>query len=723
MIRRRLPPLLLAVAAPAAFAQQEEPIVTVTGSNTARIERYGTSGDAAFTPYPTTGTTGFDAFTVEANWITKYVKWKANVDAVVNDSTYRSTERGFVPERLAVAHENGDVAIPYRVEAGDFYGFTTNRTLQRPLKGGSLDLQPGETGRQSILLFAGAFASNWRDVHWHEDNSMGLSWLCTFNPTKNPLNASVNLLRNERSPTVNGVTDRRTQQVATVNLNGDFSKETPQPWLKGWSWEAEASRLRGDHEDLGDGGRDKRDSGYFAQVLKGQEKGTYDAKVRLERYGMDFRPFGGSVIPDRRSGEAYLGWTTLGDGVHFEARAQDWRDNAESGNPLDTRTFGAKTYGTLSASGLTIYADVFRQTVERRDASVDQTTLSATGSVKFPVMSWAGELGFVLQKLDDALQPQASPRTHELSFTLTKEMMVAGGWKMTLTPGVVWRNVTNTPAGHRDLRGSLSLEMKRDDKQVFRLMANREGQDPTGAPDVATINLGLEYRHRIGQHEFGVDYVAFERKPEGTQNTRAYRAGLQWTYYLDKPPPMYSFGAPIALAAPAAAFARDLGVLTLPLGIDVDAALARIADAGFGAAARQPSSFVYETRVMPDVEGRQRLVVTHEAGRVERVAVIVSLAPGSAPSDAGRAYDAVMRAMIQQFGRPSATREEGTFGPGFANDLAMGRLARVAEWRLADGVLRVGIPRRLDGVARVEIQHARTLGSLRDSSWSLESIR
>ena len=45
------------------------------------------------------------------------------------------------------------------------------------------------------------------------------------------------------------------------------------------------------------------------------------------------------------------------------------------------------------------------------------------------------------------------------------------------------------------------------------------------------------------------------------------------------------------------------------------------------------------------------------------------------------------------------------------------------EWNTERGAVRLGIPRRLDGIARIEIHHARAFGSHRDTNWGLEAIR
>ena len=80
------------------------------------------------------------------------------------------------------------------------------------------------------------------------------------------------------------------------------------------------------------------------------------------------------------------------------------------------------------------------------------------------------------------------------------------------------------------------------------------------------------------------------------------------------------------------------------------------------------------------------------------------------------------RALIDRFGRPASTFETGTFSATFASDVAAGRLVRIAEWKTERGTLRLGIPRRLDGLARIEVHHAATVPSARETAWGLDAL-
>ena len=88
-----------------------------------------------------------------------------------------------------------------------------------------------------------------------------------------------------------------------------------------------------------------------------------------------------------------------------------------------------------------------------------------------------------------------------------------------------------------------------------------------------------------------------------------------------------------------------------------------------------------------------------------------------------RAFERVRKALLDRFGPPAASFEEGAFDAGFVNALGAGRFIRVMEWQAGAGRLRFGIPRRLDGEPRMELQYARAFGTPRDAHWSLEALR
>jgi hypothetical protein len=703
----------LAIAVPAALAQE----VAVSGTNTVRAERYETRGNPLGTPYPVTTSTGYDEFVLNLAWQPSgFDRWRGLVAGVANDSPYRSPDRGVVPERIAFARENGESAIPYRAEAGDFFAFTSLRTQQRPLKGAAVELQPASARadvRTSFLVFGGAAQNSWRHLQWDDDNTIGVSWLTEIGASR----LAANVLRNARDAGGSTGPGRRSQTVASLAAEAPFV-------LGGTRWraEAEAATLRGDHDGAGSDGRDKRDASLFAQLSGSAANASLAWRLRGERHGQDYRPFGAAVTPDRRAAEAHLSWTTAGY-FSWRARLQDFRDGYETANPLDSRVAGLAASGPVPALGGSLNVDAFRQELGRRDGSVDQRNTVANAFLARPFGSTVAQVGLIYHRVDDRVQSGASPRTRQASLTLLHPLDL-GLLKGSIGPGFTWRETSGGVSATRDIQATLALALAGGPHRLA-LNAGRLAQDPTLAanPDVATINFGLDYRYRWRQHEFGADVTVFDRKPSPGERTEAWRAGITWTWHFDAVPA--ASARPVAtVAAASGPVTRDAGLLAaIAPGDDLAASFARLAVSGLAGGTRQAGAVVHEARLLADVDERQRVVIAFDGDRVERSALVISLAPSGSADDAGRLYDRVRRSLIDRLGRPTSTFEQGAFGPGYANDVAAGRLIRIAEWTTDRGVIRLGIPRRLDGAARIEIHHARAFASPRDTAWGLEAIR
>jgi hypothetical protein len=711
---RALAASIVATSSLAVHAQLQE--ISVSGTNTLRFERYDSRGAIGTSPYPFSVDTSYDEFIFNLGWQpTAYDRWRGLIAGVANDSPYRSMDRDLVPERLLLARENGEAAIPYRLEAGDFFAFTSFRTQQRTLKGLSVELQPvsaNENLRSSILLFGGAFQNSWRHLQWGDDNTMGLSWLTELADTR----INVNLMRNERDTQAIG---KRSQQVVSLAAETPFKLGRASMRV-----EAEVASLRGDHDGAtGTPAFDKSDTGSFLQLSGYYPGSTLNWRLRGERYGQDYRPFGAIVTPDRRSAEAHVSWTAPSS-LHLRARLQDFRDQNESGNPLDTRVAGFGASGPLAALSATMNLDVFNQTLERNDRSIDQDTFVANLLVSKPVDVWLVQTNLLYQRQKDHVVEGNNPRTKQVGLTVLRPVN-AGSWSGSIGPGLVWRDVSGFPFATRDISATLALNLAGGPHRIA-LSAGRIAQNPalSSSPDVATVNLAFDYRFRTGRHEFGFDLTVFDRKPKPGEKTEAYKAGLTWVFNFDRVAQSPVRTAPTIVSAPTTPLVRDASLIgNIPPGADIESTLKRLADAGIAGGIRQGDATVFETRLLNEVEQRQRFVVVSTAGGVDRAGLIVALNDTGSADEASRVYDRVLRALIEKFGRPTNTFETGSFGASFANDVTTGKLIRIAEWTTSAGTLRLGIPRRLDGLARIEVLHARSFGSPRDTNWGIELLR
>lgn len=135
---------------------------------------------------------------------------------------------------------------------------------------------------------------------------------------------------------------------------------------------------------------------------------------------------------------------------------------------------------------------------------------------------------------------------------------------------------------------------------------------------------------------------------------------------------------------------------------------------------RQWGELVYaDYKVFTDIPQRQRLVLEPGDEKVKRAALLIDV-DSSIPGQIGDVLDRVRRTLIEQLGAPTEVDERGTFGPHLAERHRAGLFTRTTQWQLPGGIVRLGLPRRLDGRLRVEVHYAAMMGRLRDPSWGLD---
>ena len=156
----------------------------------------------------------------------------------------------------------------------------------------------------------------------------------------------------------------------------------------------------------------------------------------------------------------------------------------------------------------------------------------------------------------------------------------------------------------------------------------------------------------------------------------------------------------------------------LTLGLEHAEALAK-ARAAFGRESRTWNRHsVFEVVRLDEIAQRQRLVLTREDDRLARLTLLVD-----ADSATGfDVYERVRRVLIERFGSPAEVYEVGRPGPDLAAEVQLGQVVRAMEWRLPEGILRLTMPRRLDGRLKIEVSLADSFSPLRANDWGLDLI-
>ncbi|MEM7504319.1 MAG: hypothetical protein AAF417_19925 [Pseudomonadota bacterium] len=695
------------------------PHFDLNGEITARYEQYGREGATGASPFQFTGEQHFVELNLNlSRRFSAYETLRGSAFGLVNDSRYRNgTNRGAFFERLNLTWEKGDSAIPFRAQAGDFFGFLSLRTLQRGLKGGQIELQPRmELFDQptSIVLFSGNTEPLYRSFEADEDLYTGASWLVTDSRLGN---WSVNLVNNYRKDDqVNNLSDR-SQWTGSIAGRHQFE------WSgQSLTLDAEYARFYGDFGGANSLQRNQHDDGVFLE-LQGRSDTPLTYSVRFEQYGEDFRPNGASSTPDRRSLEARAGWR-FENGVSLSARAQRFVDSLESTNPSTNQTAGVSLSGPIEnryVDNLNMSFDGFVQDVRNKNRTTDSDTVSSTLNLSGALGNgWNGRLGLFYQNATNV--SSATTVTRQLTFGADRSFQLLG-YQGSLSPGVQLRSVSGSNSNTDDISPSVAVSLAKgahrfDASYRVNVLDRRDAN----ATDTTRQNLSLRYGYTSGQHSIGLEGELDDQNPTPGTFTTAYKLGLTYRYRFDRPSLARREQQRIQSAG--SGFAPVADIAAIAPAARLERSMASLASAGISGALEQADALIYETRYFRTVDQRQRLALVHDDGRIRVAGVIIDLPVPTDSNAVSRTFSDVREELISRYGAPAQTFEESAFDANFVSSVNSGRFLRILEWNTpAGGVLRLGIPRRVDGQIRIEVQHAAGFGSPRDTNWSLESVR
>lgn len=718
-------PLLALLLTPlAAIAQASE--WQVNGSNTVRVEDYDISGNAAASPYQFEGDHYYDEFNINVTRrFSAFESFRGQLYGVANKSDYRFNDDGLNAERVSLFYENGEGGLPYRVEGGDFYSYLSYRTVQRSMKGTQLELQSrSENGaaRHSVILFAGANQAQWDDFDLDDDSSAGASWLIEDGELGS---VSVNLVYNQADSQLN-LLDRE-QWVASVAGETNFTVGTHNLNLEG-----EYAYFDGDHDGdfSAEQGQNRDDTGIFTEVV-GNAYRALSYRLRFEEYGYDYRPRGSVVVNDRRSYEGHVGWQFQG-GVGLRGRIQTYEDRFDSINQLDTEIIGAELNGNFLATFLPQASGrirAYRENVSDEFGDTDRNNKILDFNISSPFSdNITAALNFRWLDQTDDLDGRNDATTNEVGFEVNHRLKL-GNFSGSIIPGIHFRDIDGGSGESRDWTPTLAVNLS-NDAHTFRASYDFLDQDrsTTAGRDLVSQNLALHYHYTKGQNEFGLDVNLHDRDLNVGEDTDARRLSAYWTYYIDKRSNKTFVPQGGTRLDPSASLDGSLPLepelLTrLAPGQIVTDITAKLSASDAPNPALLADAVVYEMRLLNTVNQRQRLAVARTGSLVDKVGLIIDIERDGRPQQVEQLFEEVREDLIRKFGRPSRNYERGEFTPSYSTQVNTGQLIRVAEWDTNQGVLRFGIPRRLDGEVRMEVQHASFFSEARDTLWSIEAVR
>ena len=738
-MRMRLPAWLLPVSLAALLVQTPDGAaqeadgpgpLRLRGSNTLRWENYHVTGDRDASPYQETGPQVYDEldFTVSQR-LSTFRRWSLYQFGVLNDSFYRSPYEGYVPERLKLTYVDGEIPWPLRIEAGDVYGYFSNRTLQRSLKGVQLELQPRLLGlQQSLLLLSGVGGQSWRDIDAADNTTHGASWLFREDWLGT---LALNYVTNSRqSDSETGALDRSQQ---TMSVAAEYRLQV---LTETWTVEGEVAVFSGDHDGLTtpESGQSVRDEAYFFQ-LAGRSALPLTYRFRFEQTGNDFRPEGAVSTPARKAYEAHAAWR-FDTGTRLRARYLRYRHDWQTDNPVDSDTVGLNLSGPFEFlwSELSGDFDAFVQDTVSHDRTTDASFSNVSLNLsKGLTERWQGRLGLLAQYTHNRVGGVEDSATWQASFAASRDVDWLG-WQGYVEPGLVVRRLDQPDADSNDIMATFACQLVRGPHTLTAsLGADAFDRAAANASDLELYRSTVRYDFRTGQDLFGIEVQTDHRRPSEERATDSYYVGLTWIRTFKNladvlRPPRLPGPPPPALAAAAPTTARtaardELLLTSLRPGVSLDRADEVLAGAGLKTPAEVADINVYEARLLDELEQRQRLCLVPRGAELDMAVLLVDLDAPDDPQGTRRTFERVRKTMLDAYGRADVTHERGDFGPQLADRLAEGTFVRIMEWYRSDGVLRLGIPARLDGQVRIEIQFAHELPPPAISRWSLMPVR
>ena len=687
----------------------------ISGTNSVHFDHYENSGDPNAENFSTEGNQFYDEFDINFfRHKSAYESFRGQASGAINDSVYRLQDQGPVLERFNFTWEKGDSTAPFRLETGDYFGYFSLRTLQRSLKGLQVELQPDfGNGQQlhSLVFLTGTNQSDYRSINPSDDLYTGFSWLI-----QDPFwgNLFVNTVHNDRP---RGTLPSRHQWVTSVG----GEKELPVGGQQ-LTFDTELAYLNGDVENTVFG-EHQSDPGFYFE-MNGRSESPLTYSFRAEQYGENFRPNGGVITPDRRSFEGHAGWK-FPIGLRLQTRYQRVRDNLEVGNQLDTNTVGIKLLGSIFPGAPTASAiDAFIEDKENQDKTTDSQT--RTLNVNLPLLlggGWTGAVANFIQTVQDKTTG-TDTSTYQIQPGLTHSFGVLG-CQGSIGPGFLVRWIKGGSSNSTDSGPMLSLGLRRD-KHSLRANYSLLYQDhhaPSTANEV-TDNTSLNYTYTQGNHTFGIEAEIHERDPENAKYNRGTRIGFVYTYAFDKPERSESSVLKEKLESKGAfAVTRGQGpvdLVDLGPGSDLNVITEKLRAAGLIKALDQPRLKIYETQIFDTIDQRQRLMLYHDDAQVKASAVVIDFDDVGSADSSQQTFERVRKELLDRYGRPSSTYEQGDFTTHLQNDVNSGLLIRLMEWSTPTGTIRLGIPRRLDGQVHIEVQHASDFPPFKQTLWSIE---
>lgn len=674
-------------------------------------EYYQSHGDASASPYGSVGSQNYLSHNLLfEKRVSGYERISGRASGLLNSSEYRSQHDNYILEQFGVSWQKGDVKLPFAVDAGNYYATFSPRSLQRPLTGAMVELQPdlSEAWHHSFMGLSGFSAGEYRDLQPKNDFYHGFSWLAEREDIGSFI---ANVVYNHQDRQ-SGFSNSRDQWVSTMGAATTLE-------LAGQTLdvEAETGLLTGNPASSD---TEHSDQSYMFR-LDGSSALPLDYYFLYEQYGQYYEPKGSAITADQQNIEGQVGWR-FERSLQTALRFQSLKTAYESGNPLTTDSYGLRLNGAPapeSLPGLLIFYDGF-YSLQSNDTNTTSlksysSSLRATQRIN---RQWNLNLGTRWNLTNDRTNGQDTT-SRELSLGVDYSLDY-GGWRGVISPELT---LINSNAPSRDFTEispaittslsygnhilSASYRLRRTDQMAAPLLVNQS-------------NAAFRYSYNINDYSWTLSGDYFKRDPIRQQETDAYRVGMQLAYHFNRPAtgstPAYGTDAlPVD-----ASHQNVLSQFLMASGTTETNWREKLEEMGYSGIISRGSERIVIGSFLSSISLTQELVAEFSNNqRLERSALVFT-PNGNQPALLERNYQRIVSELIRIFGQPEASYEDGEFTTALAQQLASGSFRRVLEWRIGDDRLRFGIPQRLDGTIRFELQRAARMPAPQQPLWSVD---
>jgi hypothetical protein len=294
-----------------------------------------------------------------------------------------------------------------------------------------------------------------------------------------------------------------------------------------------------------------------------------------------------------------------------------------------------------------------------------------------------------------------------------------------ITPGFVVRKINNPASRAWEVNPTIALSLRSGQHSFdYNLSWYDQRRLVNNGVDVGTTTQSLNYRFTKQKYIFGIECSSGYRVPDPGRSTDYYKLGAFLTYYFEKQvtaaKPVKTDLAKADIPGPSP-MSTDISFLTP--GLKINDVVETLKKNNIVKPLAEDGLLLYETRVIEEIELRQRLALIHQKDRLKKSAIIIDFSITDRPGDMMQAFQRIRSILLDKYGTPTNFYERGTVTANLLNDIRNGNFIRITEWSKPGGVIRFGMPRRLDGQIRMEIQFAEGFPPYGETLWSVEQVR